>query len=137
MIDWIRSHETVLWWLITLSAILLIATALAVPMLLSRIPSDYYARSRRSGKPWADLHPVVRAVLLTGKSALGLVLVVAGIAMLVLPGQGILTILAGILLLNFPGRHRLERWIVSQPPVLRSINWLRRRNGRPPLVPED
>ena len=137
MIDWIRSHETVLWWLAALSAILLIATALAVPMLLSRIPSDYYARSRRLKKPWADLHPVVRAVLLTGKSALGLVLVVAGIAMLVLPGQGILTILAGILLLNFPGRHRLERWIVSRPPVLRSINWLRRRNGRPPIVPED
>jgi hypothetical protein len=137
MIDWIRSHETVLWWLAALSAILFIVTAMAVPMLLGRIRADYFARSRHPGKPWADLHPVVRAVLLTGKTALGLALVVAGMAMLVLPGQGILTILAGILLLNFPGRYRLERWIVSRPPVLRSINWLRRRNGRPPLVPED
>ena len=80
---------------------------------------------------------MVRALLLTGKNALGIVLVVAGIAMLVLPGQGILTILAGILLLNFPGRHRFEHWIVSRPPVFRSINWLRRRNGQPPLVSED
>ncbi len=137
MIEWIQSRETVLWWLAALSAILFIATAMAVPMLLSRIPADYFARSRRHGKPRADLHPVVRAVLLTGKNVLGLVLVVAGIAMLVLPGQGILTILAGILLLNFPGKYRLERWIVSRSPVLRSINWLRRRNGQPPLVPEE
>ena len=137
MIEWIQSRETVLWWLAALSAILFIATVMAVPMLLSRIPADYFARSRRPGKPWANFHPVVRAVLLTGKNALGLALVVGGIAMLVLPGQGILTILAGISLLDFPGKYRLERWIVSRPPVLRSINWLRRRNGRPPLVAEN
>jgi len=61
---------------------------------------------------------------------------VAGIIMLVLPGQGIFTILIGIMLLNFPGKYRLERWIVARRPVLRSINWLRRRAGRAPLVPD-
>jgi len=61
----------------------------------------------------------------------------AGIAMLVLPGQGILAILGGIELMDFPGKYRLERWIVSRPAVLRSVNWLRRRMGRPPLVFEE
>ena len=55
--------------------------------------------------------------------------------MLVLPGQGILTILAGIMLLDFPGKHRLLRWIVAHPQVLRTLNWLRRR-GHPPLYLE-
>ena len=137
MIEWIQSYEAVLWWLAVVSAILLIATAMAAPMLLSRIPSDYYTRGRRPGTSWAALHPVVRAMLFTAKNMIGFVLVVAGILMLLLPGQGILTIVAGIMLLDFPGKHRLERWIVMRPPLLRSINWLRQRNGHPPLVPEE
>jgi hypothetical protein len=40
------------------------------------------------------------------------------------------------MLLNFPGKYRLERWIAARRPVLRSINWLRRRAGRAPLVPD-
>jgi len=71
--------------------------------------------------------------LLIGKNVLGYAFIVAGIIMLVLPGQGMLTILIGITLVNFPGRYRLERWFVSRRPVLRSINWLRRRAGQPPL----
>ena len=56
-----------------------------------------------------------------------------GIAMLVLPGQGLLTIVVGIVLLNFPGKYRLERWLATRSPVWRSLNWLRRRAGRPEL----
>ena len=58
----------------------------------------------------------------------------AGIAMLALPGQGILTILVGITLLNFPGKRRLELRIVRQRRVLRAINWMRAKAKRPPLV---
>ena len=137
MIAWIQSHETVLWYLAAGSTVLAIVTAMALPMLLGFIPSDYYSRAAPRRGSWADYHPVTRALLLTGKNAFGVVLVAAGILMLVLPGQGILTILVGIMLLNFPGKRRFERWIVSRPPVLRSINWLRRRNGRPPLATEE
>ena len=41
------------------------------------------------------------------RNAVGLVLVTAGLAMLVLPGQGIITLLVGIILMDFPGKHRL------------------------------
>jgi hypothetical protein len=71
------------------------------------------------------------------KNLLGYILIVAGILMLVLPGQGTWTIVVGIMLLNFPGKYKLERWIVSRGPVLRSINWVRRRAGRDPLVLEE
>ena len=69
-----------------------------------------------------------------GKNLLGYIFVVAGLIMLVLPGQGIFTILIGVMLLNFPGKYQLEQWIVARRPVLHSINWLRRRAGRAALV---
>jgi hypothetical protein len=134
MIEWIRAHEAVLWWLGATSVVTFLGTLIAVPLLVARIPSDYFAHRKRRRTPWADQHPVVRGVLLVGKNALGYVFIVAGIAMLVLPGQGILTIAIGIMLLDFPGKYRLERWLIVRRPVLRSINWLRRRAKQPPLV---
>jgi putative transmembrane protein PGPGW len=71
------------------------------------------------------------------KNLVGLAFVLAGVAMLVLPGQGILTIVIGLSLMNFPGKHVLERYIVQQPSILRAINWMRHRAGQPPLkVPQ-
>ena len=61
----------------------------------------------------------------------------AGIAMLVLPGQGILTMLLGFILVDLPGKYRFERWLVTRPLALRSINLLRRRAGHDPLVLEE
>jgi UPF0716 family protein affecting phage T7 exclusion len=75
-------------------------------------------------------------MLVIAKNLLGYIFVVAGILMLMLPGQGFLTILIGITLIDFPGKYALERWIVSHGSVLRSINWIRRQAGRPPLVLE-
>jgi hypothetical protein len=134
--EWMQSHEAVLWWLAATSVLLFVATAIAVPMFLLRIPADYYARPTHPTSFFADSHPIPRALLRAGKNALGFVLVLTGIFMLVLPGQGLLTIIAGMMLLDFPGKQRLERWLVRRPLVLRSINWLRERNKRPPLVAE-
>jgi len=136
MIEWIQNNETAFLWLVASTIITFIATLIAVPILVVRIPPDYFSWRKRHGKLWANHHPVVRAMLMIGKNALGFILVAAGIIMLVLPGQGIFTILIGIMLLNFPGKYRLERWIAARRPVLRSINWLRRRAGRAPLVPD-
>lgn len=136
MVQWVQSHETILWWLAAVSVITFIATLFIVPLLVVKVPSDYFAHGRRTGMPWADRHVVVRWMLVLVKNLLGYILIAAGILMLVLPGQGILTIVAGMMLLNFPGKYRLERWIVSRYPVLRSINWVRQRAGQVPLVLE-
>jgi hypothetical protein len=133
MIDWIQGHQAILWWLAVLSIITFVATLVAAPLLVLRIPSDYFAPGRHHRKLWTDRHPLVRGMLMAGKNLLGCVFIGTGILMLVLPGQGVLTILAGIMLLNFPGKYRLERWVVTRPQVLQSINWLRRRAGRVPL----
>lgn len=134
LLTWLRSNEAVLGWLAAASAATFVGSLVAVPWLVVRIPADYFARGHYRRLPWANRHPVVRALLHVGKNLIGGLFIVAGIAMLVLPGQGILTIVIGILLLDFPGKRELERRIVARPAILHSINWLRRRGGKPPLV---
>ena len=51
-----------------------------------------------------------------------------------IPGQGLLTILIGLMLIDFPGKHRLERTIISRPKILRTVNRLRARYDKRPLV---
>ena len=68
------------------------------------------------------------------KNALGSLFIVAGLAMLVLPGQGIITTVVGLLLIDFPGKFGLERWLARRRPLMRWINWIRSRSGRPPLL---
>jgi archaellum biogenesis protein FlaJ (TadC family) len=136
VVEWIKSHEPTIWCIAGASIVAFIASVIAVPLLVVRIPSDYFAHRRRHREQRPDPRSVVRGVLLIGKNLVGYVFIAAGIMMLVLPGPGMVTILTGVMLLNFPGKYRLERWIVSRRPVLRSVNRLRRRAGRPPLFLE-
>jgi len=117
------------------SIITFVTTLVIVPMLVVRIPSDYFSH-REGGKTssYSYQHPVIKGILLIGKNVLGYVFVMVGIVMLFIPGQGILTILVGLTLMNFPGKYRLGRWLIVRRPVLRSINWLRQRSKRNPLI---
>jgi hypothetical protein len=133
MVKWIQAHQTVLGWLAALSVVMFLAALVLVPWVVIRLPADYFAGPRRDRSRYLWRRPVLRIAWLAGKNLAGVLLVLAGIAMLVLPGQGILTILIGVTLMDFPGKYRVERWIVQWPPVLGAINALRRRAGRGPL----
>lgn len=133
-IGWVEAHGQLVWWLVVASALMFVASVVAVPWMLVRIPPDYFGPGARHHTPFADRHPIVRGVLLAFRNVIGIVLILAGLAMLVLPGQGVLTILAGLVLLHFPRKHEVMRWIVSRRAVLTSANWVRHRAGRPPLV---
>lgn len=111
----------------------LVMSALLIPYLIVRLPADFYAERDGRRRVFQD-RPVLRAVFLAIKNTLGALLLVAGILMLVLPGQGILTILAALALLDFPGKRQIEMRILHIPTILKSINWLRRRAGREPLA---
>ncbi len=134
MLEWIINNETVLWWLAAASVVTFVATVVLVPLLIARIPADYFAHGKRHHMPWAEHHAAVRAFLLIAKNVLGCVFIAVGVVLLLLPGQGLLTILVGILLLDFPGKYKLERWLITRRPVLRSVDWLRRRAGKSALV---
>lgn len=82
----------------------------------------------------AHLNPALRTVAVVVKNLVGFVLLLAGIAMLVLPGQGVLTILIGISLMDFPKKRLLEAKLIGQPLVFSGINRLRARFHKPPLT---
>lgn len=128
-----EANDTLLAWLALSSALVFAVSLITVPWFVARIPTDYFRQTARPVLPWAGERPLVRWPLLVIKNLAGLLFLAAGIVMLVLPGQGLLTMLAGIILMNFPGKFRFERWLIRQPAILGSINWLRRRRGKEPL----
>jgi hypothetical protein len=130
---WFRAHDAVLWWLGALSLVTFVGSLILIPWLVVRIPADYFTRDRHRPQRHPRQHPVLLVFGLIVKNLLGMAFVVAGLIMLLLPGQGVLTILIGLTLMNFPGKHALERRIVQQPAVLRAINWIRAKAHRPAL----
>jgi hypothetical protein len=74
-----------------------------------------------------------RAALHIGKNIAGWLLILAGLAMLILPGPGLVVILLGLTLADFPGKRRIQLWIFSRKRILGPINRLRKRFHRPPL----
>lgn len=123
----------VLWILAGASLVMFVASLIAVPWFVARIPSDYFAGEERPPAVAFRNQPVLRLLFRLLANVLGLILIAAGIVMLVLPGQGILTIIAGLLAMSFPGKYRFEQWLVGLGPVHRSINALRRYRNQPPL----
>jgi len=133
MPEWIGDHKILLGWLATLSVATFIGTLIVIPMLVVRIPENYFMERHHHRLPWWDRHPVLRLASVILKNAVGWLFIAVGIVMLVLPGQGIITIVVGLLLSDFPGKFRLERWLVSRRLLIRAMNWTRSRAGRPPL----
>jgi Putative transmembrane protein (PGPGW) len=110
-----------------------IGSLIAIPLILVRLPPDYF--DTRVPRHWMkDHHPVLRLIGLVAKNVIGVIFLLAGFAMLFLPGQGILTILIGISLMDFPGKQRLEAKLIGQRTVLSAINTMRKRFHKPPLM---
>lgn len=128
--EWLSLLQPYLLLAASVSGVLAVVSLVLVPILIVQMPADYFLaahRIRRRGfsARWLSLL----------RNLVALVLLVAGILMLLLPGQGLLTILAAIILSDVPGKYRFERWLVLQPGVLKAINWVRRRYRKPIIVP--
>ena len=126
---WIKANTALLGWLGALSVVMFVGSLIAIPLLVIRIPTHYFMHPPRVGRG-RSLSRLLGAVV---KNVLGVIFILAGLAMLVLPGQGIITILIGLMLMNFPGKRNLELRLVQQAPVYRTLNWMRAKANRPPL----
>lgn len=133
MIDWPALEQTLIDYLpaMTLTGVIMtVVTAVAIPWLVIRMPHDYFTDDR---KPPVDRSPMGWAIWLL-RNISAIVLIIAGIAMLILPGQGVLTIMLGIACSTFPGKFKLQRQLVSRPGVLKALNWIRHKYDRKPLL---
>jgi hypothetical protein len=111
------------------------AGVLSVPIVIARLPADYFVRESDNGSSGSG--GVKHVLLKPLRNALGVLLVLAGIAMLVLPGQGVLTILLGISLVDFPGKRKLLLRMVKTRGIKRVVGAIRRRAGKPPFRFDD
>jgi len=127
MEQWI-SKEAVVW----ISGVALTIGVIVIPWILVEMPADAFTNVKRYS--WLDKKPAsVRIPFRIIKNLLAFGLILLGAVMFVTPGPGMFPILLGVLLADFPGNLKLQRWILSKPYVMNSMNWLRRKFRRPPL----
>ena len=134
ILEWIRIHESLIGYSAGISLITFVLTLIIVPFLVIRMPSDYFIYDRDNLKQFHRQHPLIRIISLVMKNVFGYVFILAGIAMLMLPGQGIITILIGITLISFPKKRAIECRIIRINAVGRTINWMRVKAHRDPLI---
>jgi hypothetical protein len=126
-----------------LSSPIAIALALGIPVLsfvlglvlMLALPPDYFVRAKPPGRFW-QTHKTLRLSVWAGKNLLGALFVLAGLVMAVplVPGPGVLFIVIGLGLVDIPGKRALELRLLREPHVLSSVNKLRTRFGKQPLL---
>ena len=125
------------WGYIAFAAVIFVASfalsILIVAVVIVKIPANYFS-SHYSQDFLPNASWLTRWGATILKNLIGVALVLAGIAMLIGPGQGILTILIGLIMLDIPGKRPLEAKIIGRPGVLAAANKLRERYGKPPLI---
>ena len=133
MTAFIYDHEALLLWLTIASVIGFVASLVLIPWILIQIPSDYFSHNKRQTHQWSNNLPILRLVFILTKNILGVIFIISGIIMLLIPGQGIITIIIGVILTDFPYKYRIERWIINRPAILGSINKLRAKAKQGPI----
>lgn len=128
------THVEMLQLLGLFSLVAFVGSLIAVPWLIGRMRVDYFVSHRQKAEARHRRHPAAAALIWLLRNGFGLCLVVAGIAMLVLPGQGLLTILIGICLMDFAGKRRLIDRLTGKATIQKALNWVRKKQGKDEFV---
>ena len=123
--NWLNTlpiNQQVLTWLVLISALTFLASLMLIPWLVIRLPPDYFVDKIRHTSQLHQHHPGIYVLIRAVKNLFGMVLIVAGLIMLVIPGQGLLAILVGVGLTDFPGKFKLERWFAKKPAIFKAMN---------------
>lgn len=132
--NWFASHPEIVGKIVLGSILLAFISVVLTVVAIARMSPDYFLSSKPAVKSWRHRHPLLRILFKMVKSTVGLILLITGIAMLVLPGQGLLTLLVGVGLLDFPGKRHIEQRVVCNHHVLKAINWIRARTNQAPVI---
>ena len=135
IITWSSTNNDLLFFLGSVSVFILILSAFIMVLIISFLPENYFKSENRNliFSVQNSRYPLLKLLVLITKNFLGILLLLSGILMLVLPGQGILTIITGLVFMDYPGKYKFERKLLRQKGVINSINWIRSRLSKPPL----
>lgn len=132
-VKFLSEYSQLLEWLGLLSVLTFFGSLIAIPWVISRLPADYFVRHRQMVKEKHEHHPFRARITFVFRNTIGFIFLLAGIAMLVLPGQGIVTILIGISFMDFPKKNQLVDYLFHLPRVRRFLNWIRKKEKKPPF----
>ena len=135
IISWSSMNSDLLFLLGSLSIFILIISVFMMVLIISFLPEDYFKSENRNliSSVQNSHYPLLKLLVLITKNFFGVLLLLSGILMLVLPGQGILTIITGLVFIDYPGKYKFERKLLRQKGVINSINWIRSRLSKPSL----
>ena len=135
IISWSSMNSDLLFLLGSLSIFILIISVFMMVLIISFLPEDYFKSENRNliSSVQNSRYPLLKLLVLITKNFFGVLLLLSGILMLVLPGQGVLTIITGLVFMDYPGKYKFERKLLKQKGVINSINWIRSRLSKPSL----
>lgn len=113
-----------------ISLVMFFGSLIVVPWLIGRLPEDYFLSHWQRVDAHRSRHPLGKHLIPLLRNLLGCVLLLAGVAMLLLPGQGLLTMVIGLCLMDFPGKRKVLDWLVGRPAIQQGLNWIRRKRGK-------
>ena len=128
--EWLASYSSILIGIGGLSILILMFSIIGLGWFISQIPEDYFIHEKRQAKNWDQYSSETRMMMIIVKNVIGIVMLISGLLLLILPGQGILTMIIGILLIDYPGKFKLEQKIISIPSVFRGLNWFRAKSKK-------
>lgn len=117
-------------WVGIVSFVVFVASLLLTPILLGKVPQDYFVHTNQQK---VEIKHLGHLIIVISRTIVGFVLLIAGIIMLVTPGQGIISILLGLFLMEFPGKRKLELKLINHEPTFKALNWLRGKANKDPF----
>ena len=131
--SYILQNNQIFLYISGLSTIFFLLSLLGLSWLISIIPHNYFVDKKRVSFMKMK-NPLMWLLIVIIKNSIGLILILCGILMLILPGQGVLTIITGLIFLDYPGKFKFERLLVRNKLILNSMNWIRRKLNKPDLI---
>jgi len=122
----LNQYSYLLEYLAVLSVLTFVVSLVCIPLLVARLPRDYFMH--RQPQPLNLTSISLGAILLLlVRNIVGLILFLAGVAMLFLPGQGVITMVIGIAVMSFPYKRRLLTILTRPVSVRKGLDWIRHK----------
>lgn len=115
------------------SMVTFVISIICIPLLVARLPRDYFQRAARRGTTTPRRVTSGYLFLLVFRNIAGMALLLAGVAMLFLPGQGIITMIIGLVIMQVPFKRKLIYRMTRPLSVRHGLDWLRTRMKREPF----
>ena len=131
MLDWLGGEGRMFWWLAAAGFSLSIIGCIVLPIVIARLPEDYFVSRHRAPLEHLRDRPILRYTLVILKNLAGWFCLVLSAAMFFGPGPGILAFVLAVSLMDFPGKHRMRRRLARNRILHRILDAIRRRAGKP------